>query len=695
MRSIKYKIVTAAVALTCLLSIMMIGFAQAGFHELVYSNALEANSSYLMSVAEHVNAEVDKVVQPSKILANVIRDMPLMQQSTTTDVRIEDWQKALSPYIVDQFKVSSPTESLTLYLMDGSGNAMPQCLILKDANQNGYLDSPVTATTDWDPTTAETLLRGGKYTDGLWLTSGKHHEFKRSEKIYWRLALPIYPTGENERPSAILLLKGPFSLFSPHFPTHPSDTNPALALYEPNADFLSKTDFFPFNDLTEIEATVGEELTDPGSKTNYQLKQLVDSDGTEFTLLSKKMNSGWTLLYAFPSERFTSAYQKNGQFAWLIAGLFVLITSIFILRFADYLEMPINDLIHQLDSTTRASLALKVSDEQQRRGDELGILMRAFVQLSQELNNHRNQLLISQRQLEEQVNEKNEALTQVHKLLSESIERLHEQEETLQALHNRLNRNLQAIELTQHQLIRQEKTSSLKFLASGVAHELNTPIGNAITLASFTEHELKALASALADVPIKDTTALTNRINGIQDAWDQLSKNIKHANQIISLLEAMIPEDSEVSTETFFLAEFLDRRLTQMLSQATMPIALEVQCDPALQVTTDPNQLAMLLMPLVQNSLDHGFGQLDRGSIKVTVTPQQAGYLLVYEDNGLGIDPVNRPHILTPFFTTRLGRHKGLGLNLAYNIASYYFKGYIEVVEKVQPGIQINCYLQF
>lgn len=93
--------------------------------------------------------------------------------------------------------------------------------------------------------------------------------------------------------------------------------------------------------------------------------------------------------------------------------------------------------------------------------------------------------------------------------------------------------------------------------------------------------------------------------------------------------------------------------------------------------------LRVVLSQLIQNSLDHaavaGDGELE---INLTVrlskqTPKQ--WNLEYTDNGRGIDREQVELIFNPFHTTRKAAgHMGLGLHIAYLIASRQLGGSLE-----------------
>ena len=693
MHTIKNKIILATVMLSSALAIFVILYGQNAFNTLTFNNALETQVSYLMSVDAHLETALDTVTYPAEVLSQVIAETNALKASPATEAELLLWQNALTPFVANHYALESPQQNLTLYFLDQQGKLRPTCLTFKDNNQNGFLDAPQLAPAALEARTVQLLASSTAETTAFWLPSIKLSRQNVSEQLYWRMAVPVPKSGDRQMSTAFFVLQGPFSLLTKNLPKHPSEYSPSLALLSTTGEYLIQTELFPFPTKDMLMPITFKQMTDPGSGQNFEYGEQSAPEQEHYTLLRKQMTMGWMLIYAFPQTKLLESSQQSSVFAWIIACLFVLITTVIVMRITDYLDAPIHELIQYLERDSSEKDSQVLSEDLLMRHDEIGILVRTFDALGKELLQRRSQLLEVQHLLEEQVAERNKALSQTNQLLSESITRLDAQEEALQSIHQRLIKNLQTIEMTQKQLIRNEKSSSMKFLAAGVAHELNTPIGNAITLASFMNQEEIALMHLLNKPHTDQTEELIACIAVIDNALNQLAHNLSHANEIVALLEAMVPDSAVMLRERIHLSDFLETRIMQMLAAASIPIQLKIECDSVVYVSTDPNQLSMLLMPLVQNSLDHGFKHRSSGTINLTVTHNEQELCLIYEDDGNGIPAIHRPHILTPFFTTHLGRHKGLGLNLAYNIASFYFKGHIEIVDTGLPGTRIDCHL--
>ena len=98
---------------------------------------------------------------------------------------------------------------------------------------------------------------------------------------------------------------------------------------------------------------------------------------------------------------------------------------------------------------------------------------------------------------------------------------------------------------------------------------------------------------------------------------------------------------------------------------------IETQLDLAPDVPTAvglPGQLEQVLLALLLNA--HAFAPAEGGAIRVSARPREGGATveLSVEDNGPGVPPALRARIFEPFFSSRGGRHPGLGLASALRI---------------------------
>ena len=693
MNSMKKRIVIAMAGISVTLSLIVLFYMGTTIRKLIETSALEQRVSYLVTVVNHVQSELDRLTHPMEHLAFFISETPPTKTAPSDDSEYQLWQESIAPYAESLFTSGSPNETLELYFVNALGVPFKKHLIFKDLDQDGFMNAPSIGYELPSSKEIQYLQTCFYNRSSLWLPTTQTSKQNQADTTYWHYALPVFQSEDAEKPYAVLILRGPMSVISKHLPGSKRDSNPMIALYEHGNHLITATDFFPLTNLNSYAQSPVSELIDAATKYSFSIKSLNLPNQTLYTTLNRKLSSGWTVVYLFPTAALSSAFNDNRAVSGLILALFLIITTILALRISDYISMPLKELIGRFHRTDEQQPFPRAPLHELDRWDELGILIRTFDQLSAAINESQQRLLEYQRELEQQVTEKNAALRQTNQLLKSSIKQLDEQEKVLDDINKRLLSNVKSIEQTRKQLTASKKTASLKYMVSGVAHELNTPIGNAITLATYLEKEYALLLNRLGNGGSVLELSTAESLNNLIGSLSQLERNTQQAEQIIQLIETIAQSEIGNAPETFEIGPFIDALVKDSLANHPLPINFQISLPEALQVTTDPGKLASLLKPLIHNSLDHGFPNWLEPSIRIEVTAEQQMVTLDYYDNGQGVPEKDMPHLFTPFFTTHFGNHKGLGLSIAYNIATLYFKGSLEVLPKDSPGIFIRCRL--
>lgn len=241
----------------------------------------------------------------------------------------------------------------------------------------------------------------------------------------------------------------------------------------------------------------------------------------------------------------------------------------------------------------------------------------------------------------------------------------------------KLAKALKQLKDTQNHLIEIEKIASLTALVSGMAHQLNTPIGTIVTASSLIddymeglEEKFKAreLSSKHFHKFITDTNSAKdlvinsiNRLAGIVEEFKALNVSI-HLDKPMSKIQ---------------LSSFLNHRLCPLSKHLGKQIDFKIHGDEA-TITSYPTILSDVLKTLVINSCEHGFVNSDKGVVEVSVKAFTHVVEIIYQDNGVGISDEILHEIFTPFYTTNLGgNHLGLGLNVVFNAVKYNLRGKI------------------
>ncbi len=258
-------------------------------------------------------------------------------------------------------------------------------------------------------------------------------------------------------------------------------------------------------------------------------------------------------------------------------------------------------------------------------------------------------------------------------------------EELVAARTAALSTALDTLSLTQEELVRRDKLAALGTLVAGVAHELNTPIGNSLVVATTMAEHVQALA---ADVESGlRRSRLESYLQRAQEASDILVRNLHRAARLVASFKQLAVDSATSQRRAFTLDELLEElTLPLKISIRHRQVAVQVAVAPGLAMDSFPGPLSQVLSNLFENCLVHGFAEEASGTIRISAWPEGEDEVgLSVADDGVGIPPELADKVYDPFFTTRLGSGgSGLGLHVAHNIVTGVLGGRIEL--RSAPG---------
>ncbi|MDK1285800.1 tetratricopeptide repeat-containing sensor histidine kinase [Pseudoalteromonas umbrosa] len=239
-----------------------------------------------------------------------------------------------------------------------------------------------------------------------------------------------------------------------------------------------------------------------------------------------------------------------------------------------------------------------------------------------------------------------------------------------------LIKTLDNLKATQKQLLEAEKMAAMTTLVSGMAHQLNTPLGLVVTSASCLEEKLKEIRQLLSD----QTLSATQLKIFLEEASEMLAltaNNSGRAADMIARFKQIATNLDTSDASNFEVLGFLTQRCT-LISQSIEPdIVLTVTGD-TVDIHSHPETLIKVISQLVNNSCAHGFIQQSSKHIDIEVKDGSNHVLITYQDNGIGISEDDQKHMFDPFYTSQLGEgNLGLGLNIAYNSVVHILNGEI------------------
>ncbi|TCI01806.1 hypothetical protein EZV61_16185 [Corallincola luteus] len=265
------------------------------------------------------------------------------------------------------------------------------------------------------------------------------------------------------------------------------------------------------------------------------------------------------------------------------------------------------------------------------------------------------------------------------KMLFESIERQHELECSLEALKN-----------AHLKLDKAEKVASLGRLVAGIGHELNTPLGAGITMASMLVEETQSLTNQLLQAQLSKKR-LNQSLTRAHDAAESILRSLERASSLVDIFKSNSFEKEDSRWQSLTIWEVIQSSYFRIKDDLELELELDVQCDKALILECDVDALSSALIHLLYNSAHHAYPGHKHGKVNISVSHKGNNLVIKYQDFGLGMDKAALPRVFEPFYTTqRSTGHTGLGLYLVYNLVSLRLHGVITVSSRKQGGTQFT-----
>lgn len=277
-----------------------------------------------------------------------------------------------------------------------------------------------------------------------------------------------------------------------------------------------------------------------------------------------------------------------------------------------------------------------------------------------------------------QLEEANEELRRRETIIAEQRDQLAAQVVELEEAQRRL------IE-TQDSLVQAEKMASLGGLVAGVAHELNTPMGIALTAGTHLRDSVEALDGAVAEGKLT-RSRLSDFQETLRDSTALILSNITRAAGLVQSFKQVAVDQASAERRLFPLGPYIDEVLHSLAPRLrNEPHDVVVDCDPALVMDSYPGALSQVLTNLLLNALIHAFPSGRPGLISIRARSVDDQIELIFADNGQGVSPAHIDRLFDPFFTTnRAQGGSGLGLHIVYNLVTQSLGGSVRV--RSTPG---------
>ncbi|WP_426192906.1 CHASE domain-containing protein [Massilia sp. DWR3-1-1] len=275
-----------------------------------------------------------------------------------------------------------------------------------------------------------------------------------------------------------------------------------------------------------------------------------------------------------------------------------------------------------------------------------------------------------------------------------SLVELAQQKKHVELAHGDLSSVLITLKQAQANLITSEKLASLGALVAGIAHELNTPIGNSLLTAT-------ALADMVADFEKQYTnggirrSALEAHLADTRLACSIMASSLGRAADLITSFKQVSVDQTSDQRRRFDLAEVVGDTVATYAAQLRRAnCSIDVDIAPRVTLDSYPGGLGQVLSNLINNALLHAFGAAAVAPPHIAISAGEidgSHIVLRFRDDGVGMSEKTLHQIFDPFFTTKLGQGgSGLGMNIVYNVVTGMLGGTISIESSPGHGTSVT-----
>ena len=224
----------------------------------------------------------------------------------------------------------------------------------------------------------------------------------------------------------------------------------------------------------------------------------------------------------------------------------------------------------------------------------------------------------------------------------------------------------------------QEKMAAVGNLVSGLAHEINNPLGFLMANLNVIKEYQRSLSRGVQLVKEKKGPAqleLWAQSDEVQEASEDFRDVIEECmigcQRIQGIIAALtsLNRKSQPAVATD-LAKLAKDAVSEVKNQDLDSKQLRTDISTSLPVSGIPADLTQAIIQLVQNALQ---AVDEQGLVTVTAWSKQETAVVEVADNGPGISTQYQARIFEPFFTTKpISKNVGLGLTYAYEVATVH-----------------------
>jgi signal transduction histidine kinase len=274
------------------------------------------------------------------------------------------------------------------------------------------------------------------------------------------------------------------------------------------------------------------------------------------------------------------------------------------------------------------------------------------------------------------------------------IAELKTREQELRELNEQLESRVEArsheLRLAMDQIVESEKLASLGKIVAGVAHELNTPIGNVMLMTSTMKAKISEFSRAFAAERVS-RSMIQKAIAELENGNNIVERSAHRAGELVESFKRVAVDQTSQRRRGFDLRIMLEdilNTLGTITRHANVKIALFIP--PGIEMDSFPGHFEQIFNNLILNSIKHAFPGRDNALITITAQQIDDCVEIVYQDNGHGIAKHLHRKVFEPFYTSQMATGgSGLGMFIVHNLIHGVLMGNLRIESEVDQGLRL------
>jgi signal transduction histidine kinase len=236
-----------------------------------------------------------------------------------------------------------------------------------------------------------------------------------------------------------------------------------------------------------------------------------------------------------------------------------------------------------------------------------------------------------------------------------------------------------------------EQMASLGRMVAGVAHEVNTPVGVALTAASYLHDHVAQLKSKYGEGTLSEEDFAAYMDSAVNSS-NLISTNLLRAADLIQSFKEISVDRNVELPRIINLKKYGEGIVNSLYPKIKHT---DIRCEfhgEDIDVNTAPGAISQIITNLFTNAVTHAFDEGRPGVIRITLDMSGEKHLRIrVRDDGRGVDAAIRDHMFEPFVTSRRAEGStGIGLNVVYNLVVEGLHGDISVESSPGEGTEFT-----